>query len=374
MDGPHRTGPVASLWGDRLGRPATRALQVLILLALAACVVFAMMRLKLVVIPLLIAVILAAALAPVVRFLKRRGWPPLLATWTTLLGALGLLALVIWLVGREFRDEWPLLIEEAGRGIDELERFLTDGPIPISAQQLESARQTATEALTSDAVQAGAVRGATAAVEAVAGLFLGLVVLFFLLKDGRRMYTFLLTPLQQDTRERALRIGDRSVDVLGGYLRGTAIIAFVDAFFIGLALVILGVPLALPLAIVVFLGAFIPLIGAVLAGVLAALVALVTNGPVTALIVVAVVIGVNQLEGDLLAPVVMGRVLSLHPLTVLLALTAGTILAGFVGALLAVPIAAVSWAAIKEWNATSPRPVVPAAAESPPDEPPPDEG
>ncbi|AEG42984.1 AI-2E family transporter [Isoptericola variabilis] len=364
-----RTGRSAGLWSDRLGAPATRALQVLILLALAACVVFAMMRLKLLVIPLLIAVILAAALAPVVRYLKRHGWPPLLATWTTLLGALGLLSLIIWLVGREFRDEWPLLVEEAGRGLDELERFATEGPIPISEAQLEQARQAATQALTSDAVQAGAVRGATAAIEAVAGLFLGLVVLFFLLKDGRKIYSFLLTPLQPYTRQRALRIGDRSVDVLGGYVRGTAIIAFVDAFFIGLALVILGVPLALPLAIVVFLGAFIPLIGAVLAGVLAALVALVTNGPVTALIVVAVIIGVNQLEGDLLAPVIMGRVLALHPLAVLLALTAGTILAGFVGALLAVPIAAVSWAAIKEWVATSPsHEVVVAEAEPPPDE------
>jgi predicted PurR-regulated permease PerM len=356
------------MWGDRLGRPATRAAQVLILLILASAVVFAMTRLKLLVIPVLIALILAAALAPAVRFLRDRGWPALLATWTSLIAAFGVLGVVLWLVGRGFRNEWPMLVEEAGRGIAELERFLTQGPLGISEQQLEQARQTAGEILTSEQVQAGAVRGATAAIEAVAGVLLGLVILFFLLKDGRRIATFLVTPLTSTTRRRALRVGDRSVEVLGGYIRGTSIVALVDAVVIGLALLILGVPLVLPLATIVFLGAFIPLIGAVVAGALAALVALVANGPVTALIVVAVVIGVNQLEGDLLAPVVMGKTLRLHPLTILLALTAGTILAGIIGALLAVPIAAVSWAAIKEWNATSPSGGIGATAEPPPDE------
>lgn len=354
MDSPHHTRTVAGLWGDRLGRPATRAAQVLLLLALASCVVFVMTRLSLLVIPVLIALVLAAALAPVLGFLRRRGLPPLLATWTTLLGGLVTLAVVLWLVGREFRDEWPTLIEEAGRGLAELERFVTDGPLGISPEQLESVRQSAADLLASDAVQSGAIRGATAAIEAVAGLLLGLVVLFFLLKDGRRIYTFLLTPLQEETRSRALKVGNRSAEVLGGYLRGTAIIATVDAVAIGIGLLIIGVPLVLPLAVVVFLGAFIPLIGAVLAGTLAALVTLVTNGPLAALVVVALVVAVNQLEGDLLAPIVMGKVLSLHPLVVLLALTAGTILAGLIGALLAVPIAAVAWAAVKEWNATAP--------------------
>ncbi|MEG3616383.1 AI-2E family transporter [Isoptericola haloaureus] len=349
---PPRT--VAALWNDRLGRPAVRAAQVLLLLALAACVVFALTRLSLLVIPVLIAMVVAAALAPLVGILRRLGWPALLATWATLLTGLLLLALVVWLVTLAFQDEWPRLVDEAGRGIEELERFVTDGPLGISPDQIESVRQSAMDALSSDQVQSGAIRGATAAVEAVAGLLLGVVVLFFLLKDGRRMFTFLITPLRAATRRRALQVGERSVEVLGGYLRGTAIVAAVDAVFIGVGLMIVGVPLALPLAAVVFLGAFIPLIGAVLAGALAALVALVTNGPIAALIVVAIVIAVNQLEGDLLAPVVMGKVLSLHPLVVLSALTAGTVLAGIVGALLAVPLTAVAWAAAKEWNATAP--------------------
>lgn len=139
-------------------------------------------------------------------------------------------------------------------------------------------------------------------------------------------------------------VGTRSVGVLGGYVRGTTIVAFVDALVIGIALAILGVPLAFPLALVVFLGAFIPLVGASAAGILAALIALVANGPIVALIVIGIVIGVNQLEGDVLAPIVLGKALSLHPLAILLALTAGTIRAGIIGALLSVPVTAVAWA------------------------------
>jgi len=134
-------------------------------------------------------------------------------------------------------------------------------------------------------------------------------------------------------------------------VRGTAIIAFVDALFIGIGLTILQVPLALPLAVIVFLGAFIPLIGATLAGVLAALVALVASGPVVALIVIIIVVAVNQLEGNFLQPVVMAQSLNLHPLVILVALTAGTILGGVIGAVVSVPIAAVAWAIAKVWNA-----------------------
>ena len=135
--------------------------------------------------------------------------------------------------------------------------------------------------------------------------------------------------------------------VLGGYVRGTATVALVDAVLIGLGLFIIGVPLALPLAVIVFIGAFVPIVGATVAGILAALVALVTTGPVEALIVVAIVVAVNQLEGNLLQPVVLGNALKLHGLVVLLALTAGTILGGIVGAILSVPLTAVAWTAWK---------------------------
>jgi predicted PurR-regulated permease PerM len=343
-----------SPWTDSLGRAAIRSAQVLLILAVLACAVLALRQLKLLVIPLLIAIILAAALSPAVRFLRRKGWPNALATWTTLITGVGGLSVVLWLVGREIRDESDQLVQGATEGLDELQAYLTEGPLGITDEQISSARQAVIDFLTSDQVQGGAVAGATAAFEVVAGLLLGLVVLFFLLKDGRRIFSFLVQPLDRPTQERTWRMGRRSVDVLGGYVRGTAIVATVDAVVIGVALLIIGVPLVLPLATIVFLGAFIPLIGATLAGVLAALIALVANGPVAALIVVAVVVAVNQLEGDFLAPVVIGRTLSLHPLVILFALTAGTILSGIVGALLSVPITAVVWAAVKEWWATSP--------------------
>ncbi|GAA4286543.1 AI-2E family transporter [Georgenia daeguensis] len=344
-----------SPWADSLGRAAIRSAQVLLILAVLTCAVLALRQLKLLVIPLLIAIILAAALSPAVRFLRRKGWPNALATWTTLIAGVGGLSVVLWLVGREIRDESDELVQGATEGLDELQAYLTEGPLGITDEQISAARQAVIDFLTSDQVQGGAVAGATAAFEVVAGLLLGLVVLFFLLKDGRQIFSFLVRPLDRPTQERTWRMGRRSVDVLGGYVRGTAIVATVDAVVIGVALLIIGVPLVLPLVTIVFLGAFIPLIGATLAGVLAALIALVANGPVAALIVVAVVVAVNQLEGDFLAPVVIGRTLSLHPLVILFALTAGTILAGVVGALLSVPITAVVWAAVKEWWATSPR-------------------
>lgn len=170
------------------------------------------------------------------------------------------------------------------------------------------------------------------------------------MKDGDRIWSFFLLPLKGERFERGRRIGHTAPRVLGGYMRGTAIIALVDAVAIGVGLAILRVPLALPLAVIVFFGAFIPLVGATLAGVLAALVALVANGPGVALIVVIIVIAVNQLEGDLLQPVVMAQSLKLHPLVILVALTAGTILGGITGAVLSVPIAAVAWAILKMWN------------------------
>ena len=177
-----------------------------------------------------------------------------------------------------------------------------------------------------------------------------IVVLFFFLKDGPKIWEFLLRPFDGDRYERGKRVGDATVRTLGGYVRGTAIVAAVDAIAIGIGLAIVGVPLVIPLSVLVFLLAFIPLVGATVAGILAALVALVAVGPVEALIVVAIVVVVNQVEGDFLQPVVMGRALRLHPLVILFALTAGTVLAGLTGAVLAVPVAASVWRAIQVWD------------------------
>lgn len=339
-----------SLWADNFGRAAVRSAQALLILVLVATLVLGLTRLKLVVTPVLITVIIAAAVSPVVGILRRRGFPDALAAWVALLTGLGAVSVVVWLVVRGFRREWDDLVAASSDGFVELQRYLTTGPFEISEEQIDQARQAAVDFLTSATVSSGAIAGAAVAAEVVAGIFLGLVILFFLLKDGQRIWDFLVRPLPADTHERAHRIGNRAVDVLGGYVRGTAIVALVDAVVIGVALGILGVPLALPLATIVFLGAFIPLIGATLAGTVAALVALVANGPGTALVVVIVVIAVNQLEGDLLAPIVLGRAVRLHALAILLALTAGTILSGIIGALLAVPLTAVAWTVVREWQ------------------------
>ena len=338
------------LWSEGFGRVATRCAQVLLVLALTGVLVLVMAQLKLVVTPVLIAAIIAAAVSPLVGALRRRGFPDALAAWVALLTGIGVLSAVVWLVVRGFRAEWDELVDAAGEGLSELQRYLATGPFGISEEQIDSARQAAVDFLTSSTVSSGAIAGAAVAAEIVAGVFLGLVILFFLLKDGQRIWAFLVSPLPAGTHERAYRIGNRAVGVLGGYVRGTSIVALVDAVVIGVALALLGVPLALPLATIVFLGAFIPLLGATLAGAIAALVALVANGPGTALVVVIVVIAVNQLEGDLLAPILLGRAMRLHALAILLALTAGTIVAGILGALLAVPLTAVGWTVIREWR------------------------
>lgn len=349
-------------WHGPLGRLALRSAQTLLVLGLVACVVLGLVQIKLIVIPVIIAVIVAAAVSPVVGALRRRGVPHALAAWAALLTGLGAIALIIWLVVRGFRREWSDLVTAASSGLDRLQDLLADGVLGISADQLARAREAVVGALSSDSVSSGALAGATVAAEVVAGTFFGLVVLFFLLKDGPLIWAFLLRPFPEASRARANRIGDRSVVVLGGYVRGTSVIALVEAVIIGVALGVLGVPLALPLATIVFLGAFVPLVGATVAGTLAALVALVANGTGSALLVIAVVIAVNQLENHLLAPVVLARAVRLHALAVLLALTTGTILAGIVGAVLAVPLAAVAWTAVREWNSTPEEPVTGPAA------------
>lgn len=346
-----RTGPtVASLWADGFGRIGTRSVQLLALIAVVAVVAFGITRLTLVVIPVLIALVLAAAMHPLVSWLRRHGFPSMLATWVALVLVVAVLAGVLWAVVRAVVDQWDELADQAVEGFGQLQDGLTALPVQISEEQLADARETVTGFLTSSSFGASAAAGFSATANFLTGFFLMVVVLFFFLKDGPKIWEFLLRPFEGEHYARAKRVGDRTVTTLGGYVRGTAIVAAVDAIGIGIGLAIVGVPLAIPLSVLVFLLAFIPLVGATLAGILAALVTLVANGWVDALIVVAIVVAVNQLEGDLLQPVVMGRSLRLHPLVILVALTVGTVLAGITGAVLAVPIAASIWGAVQVWN------------------------
>jgi predicted PurR-regulated permease PerM len=344
---PSRLLPILT---DRLGRLGIRSAQILLILILTSAVIWGLTQLKVVVIPVLLAVILGAAFAPVVGWLVRRGVPRTLAALITLLGTLFILSLLLTLVVWQVVRQWSTLVRSASEGFAQLQELLAGFNIPVDREQLETYRDQLVDYVTSAEFGSRALGGVSLVTEIVAGTFLLIVVLYFFLKDGDKIWRFFLRPLNPERVARGERIGRTGLRVLGGYVRGTAIVALVDAVAIGAALFILQVPLALPLTLIVFLGAFIPIVGATVAGILAALVALIANGPIVALIVLAVVIAVNQLEGDLLQPLVMGQSLRLHPLVILLALTAGTILGGIVGAILSVPIAAVSWAVVKVWD------------------------
>ncbi|WP_309071969.1 AI-2E family transporter [Arthrobacter sp.] len=337
-------------WKDGLGRTSIRGAQFLLLLTVLVVSIYGLIQIRLVVIPLLLALILAAAISPLVNMLRRKGWPSAAATAFSFFLLLAVLGGVVTAIVFAVRSQLDELVASASEGFDQIYDFIRTGPLPIDESQIEDARQALIDFATSATVGSTALSGITAAGEFLAGAVLLLVILFFFLKDGDRIWAFLLRPFRGERLHKAQRVGFRSLEVLGGYVRGTAIIALVDSVFIGIALLILGVPLALPLAVIVFVGSFVPLVGATAAGALAALVALVANGPFVALMVILAVVVVNQLEGNFLQPVVMGRSLSIHPLVILLALTAGTILAGIVGAILSVPVAAVAWAAIKVWT------------------------
>jgi putative heme transporter len=341
---------VGRLWSDGFGRFAMRCLQVIVVVVLAIGVVYAGLALKTVVIAVLVALILACAFHPLVRLLERAKLPNALAALVTLLVVLGVLAGVLTLVGFSIAGQASDLAKAVSDGIDQLEQFLAGIGIQISGAQVQKALNAVTGFVTSASFGSGALAGLSTVGNLATGIVLVVFVMFFFLRDGKKIWEFLIRPFRGEAHARAERIGHRSVGVLGAYVRGTATVALVDSVFIGAGLFILQVPLALTLSVFVFVTAFIPVVGATLAGILAALVALVFKGPVVALIVVGIVILVNQLEGNLLQPVIMGKALSLHPLVILLALTAGTILGGIIGAILSVPTASVVWTAIKAWN------------------------
>jgi predicted PurR-regulated permease PerM len=334
-----------SVWQDKLGRLSIRCVQILAVLVVA--IVYAAISLKLVVIPVIIALILACAVRPLVLWMERRGVPDALAAAIALLTGLVLFGGAITLVVFGVQSQWPTLVKATSEGIDQLQRLVEEGGLPVDSAQIDAFRQSAVDFLTSSQFGSGAIAGVSVAAEVVTGAVLGLVVFFYFVKDGPRIWAFLIRPFRGRGRKRAVRVGHDGARVLGGYIRGTATVALVDTVFIGAGLFAFGVPLALPLSLIVFIGAFVPIVGATVAGILAALVALVTNDLTTALIVVGIVVVVNQLEGNLLQPVVLGNALKLHGLVVLLALTAGTILGGIIGAILSVPLTAVAWTAWK---------------------------
>lgn len=340
-----------SLWADGFGKLAIRAVQIIVVVAVVAGIVYVTQALTLVTIPLVIALILACAFHPVMSWLRRRGIPSVLATVLTLLAVVIILGLLSWLIVWAVRDQWDELATQAEEGFQRLLAWVNTLPFDfLDAGQIDEWIATLQDFVLSAQFGSGALAGVGAVANFVTGFVLMVTILFFFLKDGPQMWEFLLRPFRGGNYVRARRIGDKTVGVLGSYVRGTATVALVDAVGILIGLLILQVPLAVPLAVLVFLLAFIPIVGATVAGIIAALVALVANGPVNALFVVGVVVLVNQLEGNFLQPVLMGRSMKLHAFVILVALTVGTVLGGIVGAVLAVPIAAAAWGVIQVWD------------------------
>ncbi|MDN3495331.1 AI-2E family transporter [Planococcus sp. APC 4015] len=340
-----------SLWADGFGKLAIRGLQIIVVVAVAAGIIFAIQSLTIVTIPLVIALILASAFNPVMTFMRRRGVPSVLATLITMLAIVVILSLLGWLIVWAVRDQWDDLYSQAEDGFQSLLAWIQSLNLDfLEPEQIDDFVATLTDFVTSAQFGSGALAGVSAVASFITGLVLMVTILFFFLKDGPQMWEFLLRPFRGANYLRARRIGDKTTTVLGSYIRGTATVAAVDAIGILIGLLILQVPLAIPLAVLVFLLAFIPIVGATVAGILAALVALVANDWVNALFVVGVVVVVNQLEGNFLQPVLMGRSMKLHPFVILVALTVGTVLGGIVGAVLAVPIAAAAWGVIQVWD------------------------
>ena len=339
----------SALWTDTLGRLATRCAQALIVLAVVILVVYAAVQLKLVVIPVLIALIVASAFRPLVRVLERH-MPRVVAAILSLLAGIIVFGGVITIAVFQVQSQFPSLQKSVVSGVNTVANFITNGPFNIGKDQIASVQKTLVGFVTSASFGSGVLGGVSTAVELITGTVLAVIVLFYFMKDGPQIWAFLIKPFKPMMHAKLRRGGDSAVVSLGGYVRGTAIVAAVDAICIGVGMLILRVPLAIPLAIVVFISAFIPLVGATAAGIVAALVTLVTVDLTAAIWVTAIVILVQQLEGNFLSPVVLGRSLRLHGLVVLVALTAGTILGGIIGTLLSVPTAAVAWAVIKQWN------------------------
>lgn len=293
-------------------------------------------------VPIGLAVLGTAFLVPVVDWLNRRGVPRALAVVASLVVAIGAIAGIMTFVVQQFIDGVPELTDQVTKTIDDSRGWLVDGPLGIRQEQIDHIGDDSIKFLqdNQDKVTSGALATFTTVSEIVTGGLLMLFLMIFFLYGGGQIWRFLTLAIPVGSREKVWEAGQNGFGSLVGYVRATVVVAAVDAIGIGAGLAILQVPLALPLASLVFIGAFIPIVGALITGSLAVLVALVTQGWIAAVISLAVVVGVMQLESHVLQPFLLGRSVRLHPVAVVLAIAAGLVTAGIVGGLLAVPIIA----------------------------------
>jgi predicted PurR-regulated permease PerM len=329
--------------------------RVILVIILLSGIVWLMRYLSEVLIPVAVAILLTALMLPVANALKKGRWglPRALATAITVLGAVAAIVGVLIVIGGQIAGQGPELSANVVNGFNKLSDWLSNGPLTnwlrngplhISASWLDSSTWVSkiTEFLkaSSSTIAAYAAELGAGVGHFLAGLAIALFSLFYFLYDGRGIWTFLLKFFPRTGRDRVDQAAQRGWRSLSSYVRATILVALSDSIGVLIVALILGVPVAPALAALVFLGAFVPIIGALVSGSVAVLVALVALGWVQALIMLGGLILVMQVEGHVLQPFLLGRAVKLHPLAVVLAIAVGVIVAGIVGALLAVPLLA----------------------------------
>ena len=330
---------IAAAWAWRLG----------LILVVGGGLIWLLSRVSFLIIPVMVAALLAGLLNPVAGWLRSRRLPNGAAVAITVLGFIGLIAGSLALVGRQLVSGFGELWTEALVGVEQVQGWLSDGPLHLTADQMDQYLREASAALqnNSSSILSGALSFGSTAGHFAAGLVLALFILIFFLLEGDRIWAFLVRLLPRNARAATFGAGRRGWTSMVSYARIQMFVAFVDAVGIGVGAAIIGVPLALPLSVLVFIGSFIPVVGALVTGAVAVLLALVANGPVNALIMLGIVLLVQQLESHILQPLVMGKAVALHPVAVILTVAAGSYLAGIPGALFSVPILAVANSAIR---------------------------
>ncbi|MEU7155532.1 AI-2E family transporter [Streptomyces chrestomyceticus] len=338
-----RPDPVAAVpWGVRVAAEASWRL--LILAAAIWVLAKVITSIQLVVLAFVAALLITALLQPTVAWLKRRGVPRGLATALTFIAGFVIMGLVGWFVVWQVQDNIDSVSSRIQEGITELKGWLLNSPFHVTEDQINNIAKNLQDAVgaNTEAITSAGLEGVTVVLEVLTGILLAMFTTLFLLYDGRRIWNWVLRLVPSAAREGVAGAGPRAWRTLTAYVRGTVIVALIDAIFIGIGIYFLDVPLAVPLAVFIFLFAFIPLVGAVVSGALACVVALVTQGVFAALMVLAVVLAVQQIEGHILQPFILGRAVRVHPLAVILSVAAGGLVAGIGGAVVAVPLVAVT--------------------------------
>lgn len=331
-----------SIFGAHLRSTAVVAVQFIAVAAALWVLAWVVGKTWTIVLPVVLALIVCTVLWPPVRWLRDRSVPPAAAVLLVLVLALGVVAGVIAAIAPAIVEQTTELAEQATAGVVKIRDWLGGPPLNISEEQLNSAVTAVNDRLNSSSAQiaSGVFTGVGAATSALVTAFTAIVVTFFLLKDGPRFIPWLRRSVGNPAAPHLAEILQRVWFTLGGFIRTQALVSLVDAVLIGIGLVVVGVPLAYALAIITFIGGFVPIVGAFVAGGLAVLIALVSNGPVDALIVLGIILAVQQLEGNVLQPWLQSKSMKLHAVIVLLAVTLGASTFGVIGAFLAVPVAA----------------------------------